>query len=620
LEFFYHESLPPVVSRRVFLSGEAYMIGGIMNKGLRIDLGSRTFEYMSLRPELYQRFLGGKGLGLAMMVEMGLVRQDPYDPENPLLFVTGPLTGSLVNTSARSVLVTKSPLTGSFLDSNIGGHWGPQLKRAGLDFLLITGKSATPVFLHITPGGVAFEEAASLWGLGKFETETALKSRYAGSRVACIGPAGENLVRFACIGTEFHRQFGRGGSGAVMGSKKLKAVVVQGKETLKYHDPPLVKALSSQLAKDVTVHPNRLLRKEKGTVMWVRWGQELGHFLPVRNCRDVQFEDYEAITSESMKQVLNWKSAGCYNCAILCAKKARWDGCSLEGPEYETIGWLGSNCGIGDPKAIAEANLLADDLGMDTISLGATVAFAMEAYERGILDGAGTGGLDLNFGNTDAWLEMIRRIASRKGLGDLLADGVQRASQLLGKGSGDFALHIGGMEISGVNIKGSASMGLGLATADFASHTRVWSATAEMNGELTFENTPAYIKQCQDEVNTRDSLVICDFLPFGNDRLAELYTAITGLSVTPEVLERAGERISNLARLFNIKTGRVRADDTLPPRFFDEPHEAGLFAGEKLSPGTFGRWLDMYYHARGWGEDGVPGSAILATLDIDSFV
>ena len=589
-----------------------------MNKGLHIDLSSRTVEFTTLKQEFLEQFLGGKGLGLAMMVEMGFVRQGPFDPENPLLFVTGPLTGSLVNTSARSVLVTKSPLTGSFLDSNIGGHWGPQLKRAGLDYVLITGKSDRPVFLHITPGGVAFEDAGRLWGRGKFETETLLKQRYPGSRVACIGPAGERLVRFACIGTEYHRQFGRGGSGAVMGSKKLKALVVQGNEKIQYHDPDLVKRLSSQLAKDVTVHPNRLLRKEKGTVMWVRWGQELGRFLPVRNCREVQFEDYEAISSENMKRVLNWKSAGCFNCAILCAKKSRWDERSLEGPEYETVGWLGSNCGIGDPKAIAEANILADDLGMDTISLGAGIAFAMEAFERGILDSGETGGLELRFGNTSAWFEMIRRIAYRDGLGDLLADGVSRASSHIGRGSAEFALHIGGMEISGVNIKGAASMGLGLATADFASHTRVWSATAEMNGELTFDNTPAFIKQCQDEVNTRDSLVICDFLPFGNDRLAELYSAVTGMPASQATLEKAGERISNLARLFNIATGRTRADDTLPGRFLNEPHEAGLFAGKVLTIEIFDRWLDMYYRERGWGADGVPGKEILGTLGIGS--
>lgn len=595
------------------------MIGGIMNKGLHIDLASRTYEFKKPNPTFYEQFLGGKGLGLAMMVALGLVDQEPFAPENPLLFVTGPLTGSLVNTSARSVLVTKSPLTGSFLDSNIGGHWGPQLKRAGLDYLFITGKSDTPVFLDITPGAVTFAEAGHLWGRGKIETETELKQQYPGSRVACIGQAGERLVRFACIGTEFHRQFGRGGSGAVMGSKKLKAIVVRGNEQISYHDPVSVKALASQLAKDVTVHPNRLLRKEKGTVMWVRWGQELGRFLPVRNCQDVQFDDYEAITSESMSRVLNWKSAGCYNCAILCAKKGRWDGRTLEGPEYETIGWLGSNCGIGDPKAIAEANILADDWGMDTISLGAVIAFAMEAYEKEILDDRGTGGLDLSFGNTDAWFEIIRQIAFREGLGDRLAEGVQRASSAIGKGSGDFALHIGGMEISGVNIKGSASMGLGLATADFASHTRVWSATAEMNGELTFESTPAFVKQCQDEVNSRDSLVICDFLPFGNDRLAELYSAVTGLPTAPETLELAGERIANLARLFNIKTGRVRGHDTLPPRFFYEVHQAGLFAGETLSPETFDRWLDMYYQVRGWGRDGVPEAGTLATLGIDSF-
>jgi aldehyde:ferredoxin oxidoreductase len=592
------------------------MIKGVMNKYLHIDLGTRKFHYGTPPEGLYEEYVGGKGAGLKLMVDMGLITHDPFSPENPLIFITGPFTGSRVQTSARSALVTKSPLTGTFLDSHIGGHWGPQVRRAGVDYIIVTGKSDKPVYLHITPGNVSFEDAAGLWGTNRFETERKLRDQYPGTQVSCIGVAGENLVKIACIGTDYHRQFGRGGSGAVMGSKNLKALVVGGKESVGFFDEAGYKDLTTQLTKDVMAHPNRALRFERGTSMWVRWGQEDGRFLPIRNCREVVVDDYEKVTSEGLKKALNWKSRGCYNCVIKCAKLAQWKDYKMEGPEYETVAWLGTNCGINDPEDVAYANYLADDFGMDTISAGVILAYAMEAFEKGIITEADTGGIALNFGNGAGLHQMIEKIAHRDGLGDILAEGSRIASQKIGKESEYFALQTAGMELSGVNIKGCASMGLAMATADFASHTRLWTATAEMNGQLTYENTPKFVKDGQDEVNTRNSLIVCDFLPFGFDRLSAMLEKITGLTYSADGLQKLGEKLSNLNRMYNIKNGRTRKDDTIPGRFFKEEHLSGIFKGKHLTEEIFQKWLDLYYGERGWDTNGVPTDETLSELNL----
>lgn len=587
-----------------------------MNRYLHINLNTKTFQIGTPPEDLWDGFLGGKGVGLRLMVDMGLVTQDPYAEDNPLIFVTGPFTGTPVQTSARSAVVTKSPLTGTFLDSHVGGHFGPMIKRAGFDYMVIIGKSDRPVYLHINPQGVSFEDASSLWGKGIFEAEKKLKSLYPKARIASIGPAGENKVRFACIGTDYYRQFGRGGAGAVMGSKNLKAVVMEGNEKIEYFDKDKFMKLNNQLTSDIKSHPNRAKRYDLGTTMWVRMGQEEGQFLPTRNFKDVQFEEYENITSESMKKKLNWKSVGCFNCIIQCAKMATWGKYEVEGPEYETTAFLGSGCGIGDPEAVAYANVLCDDLGLDTISAGVVTSFAMEAFEKGILSPQDCDGLVLKFGNSEAQFALLEKMARRDGIGDLLAEGSRIAARKLGRGSEYFAIQTAGMELSGVNIKGCASMGLTLATSDFASHTRFWSASAEMAGTLTYENTPDFVISGQDEVNARNSLIICDFVPFGFDRLAPVYESLTGIKMDEDRLMKIGEKISNITRMFNIKNGRTRKDDTLPQRFFKEEHLSGIFKGKIMSEEIFARWLDLYYDRRGWDREGIPTDEKLNELGL----
>jgi aldehyde:ferredoxin oxidoreductase len=587
----------------------------LFDRYLEIDLGKRTFQAEKIDREILRKFVGGKGVGLALLTRMDKSK-DPLDPENPLIFATGPLTGTIIQTSARSVVVTRSPLTGNFLDSNAGGHFGPALRRAGWDYVSVLGAAEEPVYLVITPSEVQFKDASDLWGKDIFETERILKEQHPQSRVAAIGPAGENLVRFACIGTELYRQFGRGGSGAVMGSKKLKAVVVQGNQRVEYADEKEFKKLAREIVEELKVHPNAKRRYELGTMMWVRMGQEIGHFLPTRNYQKGQFEHYEKITAETMKKELGWESVGCFGCAIIrCAKFARWNGFELEGPEYETTAFLGSGCCLADAKDVAYANWLCDRYGLDTISSGVTISFAMECAEKGLLSAQDNA--RIKFGSAQAVHSLIEEISFKRGIGEILAEGTRRASKIIGKGSEYFAINIGGMEISGVNILGCYSMGLNLATADFGSHTRFWSATDEMNGALTLKDLPSYVKKGQDEINVRNSMVICDFFPFGLERLAPLMRAATGFDYSPEELLEIGERIHSLSRLYNLKTGRTHADDTLPPRFFEEESFAGLMKGKKIPREYFEKQVQEIFALRGWDSEGRPKPETLRRLGVD---
>ena len=577
---------------------------GAFDRYLEVDLDTATSRGGMLEPERLRKWLGGKGVGLSLLVEQDH-SADPFDPTNPLIFVTGPLTGSTIQTSARSAVVTRSPLTGNFLDSHAGGHFGPALRRSGWDYVSIRGASAEPVYLLLSPKGAQICDAKDLWGKDIFDTEKILRERYPGSKVASIGPAGEKRVRFACIGTELYRQFGRGGAGAVMGSKNLKAVVATGSERLQYDDEAEFKRLSAAIVEEMKVHPGVARRTKLGTMMWIRFGQEIGHFLPTHNFKQGQFDHYEGVTSETCRQELGWQDVGCYGCAIIrCSKLGHWDGRELEGPEYETTAFLGSGCEIGSAKDVATANWLCDKLGLDSISAGVVVSFAMEAAERGLLSKEDNRWIQ--FGDAAAQQKLIEAIAYRQGVGDLLAEGTRLASRQIGQDSASFAIQTGGMELSGVNPLGCYSMGLALATSDFASHTRFWSATDEMNNALSLQTLPSYIRQGQDEINARNSLIVCDFLPFGLDRLAPFMAAATGCDFQPQELLLAGERMQTLSRVYALRTGRLHADDTLPARFFIEESFAGLMQGKSIPRDFFEGQVQEIFRLRGWDAEGRP--------------
>jgi aldehyde:ferredoxin oxidoreductase len=579
-------------------------------KWIQIDLTSGKHEVSETPRSLLERYIGGKGLGFALMEEMAPA-PDPLGPDNPLIFVNGPFTGTPVQTSARTCIVTRSPLTGSLLDSHCGGHFGPRLKAAGYDYLVVTGTSPDPVLIYLTDEKVEVLDARELWGKGTFETNDLLIERFPGKnpRVACIGPAGVNLSRIACICVDKYRQYGRGGAGAVMGSKNLKALIVDGTLPIDYFDRDKFMELNRALTKDIMDHDGVKFRREKGTMKCVRSGQEY-EFLPTRNFQKVQFDDFEGISSETCRRELDWEDVGCFSCGIQCSKIARWDGHELEGPEYETAAFLGSGCEISDAKDLTWANEICDDLGMDTISAGVTCSFAMECYEKGLVED--WRGLQLEWGNAAAQRELLRMMAYREGIGDVFADGTRIASRKIGKGSEEFAINVFGMETSGVNPLGCLTMGVALSVADFASHTRLWLTEQEAGPDFTIEDIPQAVADGLDEVNARNSLIICDFVPFGFDRLAPILNALTGFDYTEESLMELGTRLTHLSRRYNLRNGRKGSDDILPERFFKEKSLAGFMRDQYLEKAFFNSLIQNYYALRRWDENGEP---LPGTLD-----
>jgi aldehyde:ferredoxin oxidoreductase len=583
-------------------------------KCLYIDLSKGKYEFKETEKSLIEKYIGAKGMGFALLDRLN-PSPDPLSPENPLIFINGPFTGTKIQTSARTTLVTRSPLTGSALDSHCGGNFGPRLKFAGYDYVYITGKAAKPTYIYINEDKIEFRDAVDFWGKGIYFTNDELKKLHPGvdPRVACIGPAGENLSKIACIGVDKHRQYGRGGTGAVMGSKNLKAVVVDGNIPVKYFDEEKFKVLNMEATKKILDNPGIKFRRIKGTMKCIR-GCQTNHVLPTKNWSLVEFDEFEKISSETTRQELNWKDTGCFNCSIRCSKWARWDGHELEGPEYETAALMGSNCMIANIKDVALANDICNDLGMDTISAGGTVGFAMECYENGLL--GNNFPVKLNWGNAEAQRELLNLMALRKGAGEIFADGTKAASKKIGKESKDIAINIYGMELSGINPLGSLTMGVAMAIADFASHTRLWIAEQEMGPEFKIEDIVPTVIDGIDTTNVRNSLVVCDFVPLPLDIFAGILNAATGSDHTGKTLSETGTRITHLARKYNTRNGRKSKDDTLPGRFFNETNLSGFMEGKKLDKKYFNSFIKQYYNMREWTDHGVPTESILKKFTI----
>ncbi len=571
---------------------------------LYIDLSQGKIERQESDRKLFESFIGGKGLGFALLDRLAPTVK-AFAPENPLIFVNGPFTGTKIQTSARTTLVTKSPLTNSLLDSHCGGNFGPGLKAAGYDYIVITGKSDRPVYLYITDANLEIRDAYDLWGKGIFETTDLLISRHGGinPRVAAIGQAGENLSKIACVGVDKHRQYGRGGAGAVMGSKNLKAIVVDGASEIKYFNEDKFRELNKKFTKDILVQDGIIFRRKNGTMKCMDSGQ-VNEFLPVKNFKEVVFTDVEKINSAAAREELNWKDTSCFNCDIRCSKWARWDGHEIEGPEYETTAFLGSGSLVNNIKDVAWANELCNDLGLDTISTGITCSFAMECYEKDLLKE--WEGLRMEWGNAQAQRKFILKMAMRDGIGKIFADGTRDAASKIGQESSEFAINTYGMEISGVNPKGCLTMGVAMAVADFASHTRAWITEQESGSEFKIEDIPETIADGLDTINVRNCLVICDFVPMSLERLAELLNAATGSDHNEESLMKIGTKLTHLARSYNLRNGRTHKDDTIPERFFNEVNLGGFMKGKKLDRKLFDSLVGEYYQIRGWDKHGIP--------------
>jgi aldehyde:ferredoxin oxidoreductase len=513
----------------------------------------------------------------------------------------------------------------------MGGHFTAEMKYAGIDSMILEGQSSKPVYLFIDDGKVELRDATGLWGKGAIDTEVELKKRYGEPfQIAAIGPGGENQVLYACINHDYGRQAGRGGVGAVMGSKKLKAIVLHGTGSVPVADPDAYRKAGMALYKACKSADNLKDWTRYGTTIVVSWCDEVGAF-PTRNFSAGSFEGGKTLYGPVMREQIVITDKGCFGCPCPCGKYSNMKryGTQVEGPEYETIGMLGSDVGISDIQDVAQANLLCDDLGIDSISAGGCIAWAMEAYEKGVLTKEDTDGLDLKFGNVEAVFAAIKKIAAREGkLGALLSEGTKRAALKVGKGTQDYAIQIKGMEQSAYAIHNATAMLISYMTCDVgAHHNRAWAITYDLQvgREKVVPEKVARVIWLQNFRPMFDVLGGCrlQWVELGIDRdlYVPLLEAMTGIKRTWEDLENTGERIWNLTRLYWMREvdGFDRSWDQPSPRFYTEAPTSGATAGQITKPEDVQKLLDMYYEQRGWNSDGHPKLETLEKLNLKEF-
>jgi aldehyde:ferredoxin oxidoreductase len=589
---------------------------GYMGKILHVNLSKRKLKTTNLSPNLAKLFIGGKGLGAKLLYDMVEPNTDPYSPENIVVFTTGPFDGTPVPLGCRYAIVTKSPLSNSYVDTNSGGFFGPYLRFSGYDLIIIEGRADKPYFLYIEEGSPQLLDAGHLWGKTTHETENIIhKDIDKKASIASIGPAGENLVRYACVTNDSYRNAGRGGSGTVLGSKKLKAIAVYGTKQVPIAQPEKLRMAVVEIYKK-----NRIDRL--GTPSVLQDAQDTSS-LPTRNFQQGWFEEADKINGETMRKEIVVKDVPCYNCTRACGKlsvikSGPWKGTTLVGPEYETLGMMGSNCGINDLGAIAYANLLCDQLGLDTISTGVVIGFVMECYERGILTAKELDGLKPTFGNAEAMMPLIKKIAYRKGIGNLLAEGVKRVAEKIGKGSEQFACHVKGAELPAWEARGVRGRGLMYALCEGGGfHTKGWVSGSEPPKTSAIQKVKKFITS-QNKADFRDSNGLCMFLEIEWEEIANLLNLVTGWKLTRNEYLETGERIHTLTRAFNVREGFSRKDDKLPPRQMNEPTPKGKAKGCKafISEEDFEKCLDKYYRLRGWGKEGKPTYNTLVKLGL----
>lgn len=605
-------------------------MAGCQGRLLRVDLSSGRIQMEEIPECLRRDFVGGRGLGIKYLYDELPPRVEPLSAANRLILAAGVLAGTSAPGFSRWVAMSRSPLTGAVARAVGGGNFGAYLRFAGYEVLVIEGRAAVPVYLHVEEGRATIREAGPLWGLDTRETQARLKDAHgAQAQVACIGPAGEHLVRFATI-THERRTAARCGVGTVMGAKRLKAVVVQGNRRPVPADPAAFRQLVGQYARLLRDDPRRRRMTAYGTTTITEMANYLG-FFPVRNFRAGQLEGFERLGPEAW-QSIKLKNTGCYGCPTRCGKvyqvqSGPYRGAESEGPEYETIWAFGGQLEITEPGLLVAADDLCDRLGLDTISTGNLLGFACELRERGILTPVEVGGLELDWGRHDTCLEMIRRIAYRDGLGDVLADGVQRAAARIGRGADRFAMHVKGLEMPAYDPRAVKGYALSYATSNIgASHMygrprHELYSTAGQGAADRFAETGkgdviarAQVQQAADEV-----AIVCNLGNSGLTRelLGQLLAAATGEEnlADPACLDRVGERILCLERAFNVREGFRRRDDTLPERMFNEPlANAGPATGQVVS--RLDALLDEYYAALGYTEQGVPSPERLEWLGL----
>jgi len=569
-----------------------------MRKIAYIDLSTPKVEHIDPGMDLLTNYLGGRGLGVKLVYDNLNPALNPYHPDNVIVFATGPLTATRVYTSGRYALISKSPLTNTIFDSNSGGFFGFFLKSSGFDAVLIKGRAPKPSIIVVDEGDVTVKSADGLWGLPTGETVKELLNEY-GSRcgVACIGPAGENLTRFACVVSDGIGFAGRGGLGAVLGSKNVKAVVARGSRRVDVADENLLNDLLKNFIKRIRLNPitGKSLPRF-GTPVLVNVVNEYGMF-PSFNFKSTYFEDAELVSGEALIEGFIVKSRSCYNCPIACKKVTRVNGRMGEGPEYESLWALSALCGINDLKTVIEANYLCNDLGLDTITMGSTLACAMELSERRLIP------IQLSWGDKEKVKNLILDTAYRRGLGNDLAEGSKRLAEKYGYS--EASMNVKGLELPAYDPRGAYGQALAYATSNRGGcHLRAYMISFELLGVPVLLDRFSPVGKAdlvvyqQNFFAAVDSLVLCKFLTLGLDdeSIAQALKAVTGKPYDKRELLKAGERIWNLERSFNLREGFTSSDDTLPTRLLT-PVDKGPCAGRVI---PLKEMLNDYYAVRGW--------------------
>ena len=593
-------------------------MSGYCGKYLRIDLSSGSIKVEKLDLEIAKKYIGGRGLGTYLIDKEVGAEVEALSEANKIVIATGPLTGSKAPTGGRYMVVTKSPLSGTIASSNSGGFWGAELKKAGFDLIILEGKSETPCYISIKDDDVQIKDAGNLWGKLVSETTDVLLDEEGDGkgRVMTIGPAGERLSPIASIMNEKYRAAGRSGVGAVMGSKNLKAIFVKGSGKVKSADAgktdEVVKSVMAKIKANAVTSTGL---PTYGTAVLVNIINESGIY-PTNNFQEGYFKTADNASGEALAEKYLVKNTACYRCPIACGRQCA-DG---EGPEYETIWAYSADCGIDDLEAIIKANNLCNEYGLDTISAGATIACAMELFEKGLIKSDEVDGPELKFGSSEAIVEWTRKMGAGVGFGARLAQGSYRLAESYG--AAELSMSVKKLEIPAYDPRGVQGQGLQFATSNRGGcHVRGYLISPEILGlpeqldRFSLEGKATWVKIFQDLTAVIDSLGLCLFTSFaiGADDYKDLFNAIAGENWTTEETLDAGDRIWNLERMYNLKAGVDPSQDTLPKRLLTEPMPSGPSKGHVH---RLGELLPQYYAERGWSADGIPTEKKLAELQL----
>ena len=616
------------------------MPNGYCGKILRVNLTDRHIEVEEPSESFYRRYLGGIGFVTYYLLKETKPGVDALSPDNVFVFAAGPVTGAALGGSGRSGVGAKSPLGGALGTSEAGGFFGAELKRAGFDAIVVQGKADKPVYLWVHDGEAEIRDAGHLWGKTTKETQEQLRAELGDKllRTSLIGPAGENLVRFASVTNDLIASHGRTGMGAVLGSKNLKGVAVRGRTPIGLADAEKIKAMAKWMAGNKQAYASM---STYGTGAGLRGFNLIGN-LPTCNFRVGDFPAVDKLSGETIKATMSIGMEGCYACPVRCKKKVSVKGKyqadpAYGGPEYETLAAFGSNCGIDNLEAVAQAHSLCNGNSLDTISAGAVIAFAIECFENGLLTKQETDGLELRWGDSEAMLHLLDLIIHRRGIGNLLAEGTMRAAAQIGRGAERFAMQVKGVELGMHEPRVKPALGVGFTVANHGAdhnlgiHDTFFEKEASLAPHRSigvydvmdhYELSPRKMAGFGKGMIWRilnNHLVMCVFLPWSYEQTAQIVSACTGWNSTVYELMQTGERAINLGRVFDLREGLTIADDVLPNRFFSPPTAGQVKAdNQALDRDQFKRAQQSYYRLVGWDpQTGVPTYDKLAELGVE---